>query len=303
MELIKPGTNFDFVGRMNLAFGISLALIIISIASIVWHGGLNYGIDFAGGTLVQIKFQKETPADRIHSALKPIGLENSIIQSFGPNEVVVRVGEVERTGGELSQKIKESLAQALGEGAFEVRRVEVVGPKVGRDLTRKAILAIVFSWIGMLVYIAWRFEFRYAVGGILALVHDTIITIGAMSLLNKEFDLTIVAALLTIIGYSINDTIVVFDRIRENVRKNIKQPLAEVINSSINQTLSRTILTSLTVFLVLLALFFLGGPVIHDFSFALLVGVVVGTYSSIFIASAIVLAWERVKPSKPKRKK
>ena len=303
MELIKPGTNFDFVGRMNLAFGISLALIIISIASIVWHGGLNYGIDFAGGTLVQIKFQKETPADRIHSALKPIGLENSIIQSFGPNEVVVRVGEVERAGGELSQKIKESLAQALGEGAFEVRRVEVVGPKVGRDLTRKAILAIVFSWIGMLVYIAWRFEFRYAVGGILALVHDTIITIGAMSLLNKEFDLTIVAALHTIIGYSINDTIVVFDRIRENVRKNIKQPLAEVINSSINQTLSRTILTSLTVFLVLLALFFLGGPVIHDFSFALLVGVVVGTYSSIFIASAIVLAWERVKPSKPKRKK
>ena len=303
MELIKPGTNFDFVGRMNLAFGISLALIIISIASIVWHGGLNYGIDFAGGTLVQIKFQKETPADRIHSALKPIGLENSIIQSFGPNEVVGRVGEVERAGGELSQKIKESLAQALGEGAFEVRRVEVVGPKVGRDLTRKAILAIVFSWIGMLVYIAWRFEFRYAVGGILALVHDTIITIGAMSLLNKEFDLTIVAALLTIIGYSINDTIVVFDRIRENVRKNIKQPLAEVINSSINQTLSRTILTSLTVFLVLLALFFLGGPVIHDFSFALLVGVVVGTYSSIFIASAIVLAWERVKPSKPKRKK
>ena len=303
MELIKPGTNFDFVGRMNYAFGISLALIIISIASIVWHGGLNYGIDFAGGTLVQIKFQKETPAERIHSALKPIGLENSIIQSFGPNEVVVRVGEVERAGGELSQKIKESLAQALGEGAFEVRRVEVVGPKVGRDLTRKAILAIVFSWIGMLVYIAWRFEFRYAVGGILALVHDTIITIGAMSLLNKEFDLTIVAALLTIIGYSINDTIVVFDRIRENVRKNIKQPLAEVINASINQTLSRTILTSLTVFLVLLALFFLGGPVIHDFSFALLVGVVVGTYSSIFIASAIVLAWERVKPSKPKRKK
>ena len=303
MELIKPGINFDFVGKMNLAFGISLALIAISIASIVWHGGLNYGIDFAGGTLVQIKFQKETPAERIHSALKPIGLENSIIQSFGPNEVVVRVGEVERAGGELSQKIKESLAQALGEGAFEVRRVEVVGPKVGKDLTRKAILAIFFSWVGMLVYIAWRFEFRYAVGGILALVHDTIITIGAMSLLNKEFDLTIVAALLTIIGYSINDTIVVFDRIRENVRKNIRQPLAEVINGSINQTLSRTILTSFTVFLVLLALFFLGGPVIHDFSFALLVGVVVGTYSSIFIASAIVLAWERIKPAKVKRKK
>jgi preprotein translocase subunit SecF len=303
MELIKPGINFDFVGRMNLAFGISLALIAISIASIIWHGGLNFGIDFAGGTLVQIKFQKETPTERIRGALKPIGLEGSIIQPFGPNEVVVRVGEVERAGGELSQKIRESLAQSLGEGAFEVRRVEVVGPKVGKDLTRKAILAIIFSWIGMLAYIAWRFEFRYAVGGILALVHDTVITIGAMSLLNKEFDLTIVAALLTIIGYSINDTIVVFDRIRENARKNIKQPLAEIINGSINQTLSRTILTSLTVFLVLLALFFLGGPVIHDFSFALLVGVVVGTYSSVFIASAIVLAWERIKPSTIKRKR
>jgi len=303
MELIKPGINIDFVGKMKPAIGISLALIAIGIASIIWHGGLNYGIDFAGGTLVQIKFQKETPADRIHSALKPIGLENSIIQSFGPNEVVIRVGEVERAGGELSQKIKESLAQALGEGAFEVRRVEVVGPKVSRDLTRKAILAIVFSWIGMLVYIAWRFEFRYAVGGIIALVHDTLITVGAMSLLNKEFDLTIVAALLTIIGYSINDTIVIFDRIRENARKNIKQPLEEIINGSINQTLGRTILTSLTVFLVLVPLFFLGGAVIHDFAFAMLVGCTAGVYSTVFIASPIVLAWERIKPSRIKRKK
>jgi len=303
MELIKPGINFDFVGRMKLAFGISLAMIVVSIASIIWHGGLNYGIDFAGGTLVQLKFQKAVSAEQIRNAFRPIGLQNSIIQPFGENEVVVRVGEVAASGRELSLKIDESLKAALGQGAFEVRRVEVVGPKVGKDLTRKAILAIFFSWIGMLIYIAWRFEFRYAVGGILALVHDTVITIGAMSLLNKEFDLTIVAALLTIIGYSINDTIVVFDRIRENSRKNIKQPLAQVINDSINQTLSRTILTSLTVFLVLLALFFLGGAVIHDFSFALLVGIVVGTYSSIFVASPIVLLWEQLRPSRIKRKK
>jgi preprotein translocase subunit SecF len=303
MEFIKPGINFDFVGRMNLAFGISLAMIVVSIASIIWHGGLNYGIDFAGGTLVQIKFQKVVSAEQIRNAFGPIGLQNSIIQPFGENEVVVRVGEEAASGKDLSTKIDESLKAALGQGTFEVRRVEVVGPKVGKDLTQKAILAIVFSWIGMLAYISWRFEFRYAVGGILALVHDTIITIGAMSLLNKEFDLTIVAALLTIIGYSINDTIVVFDRIRENSRKNIKQPLAQVINDSINQTLSRTILTSLTVFLVLLALFFLGGAVIHDFAFALLVGVVVGTYSSIFIASAIVMTWERFRPSRVKRKK
>jgi preprotein translocase subunit SecF len=303
MEFLKPGINFDFVGKMKLACGISIAAMVISIASVIWHGGLNYGIDFAGGTLVQLKFQKATSTEQIRSAFKPIGLQNVVIQPFGENEVVVRIGEVAAGGKELSAMIDESLKASLGQGAFEVRRVEVVGPKVGKDLTRKALLAIVFSWIGMLVYIAWRFEFRYAVGGILALVHDTLITIGAMSLLNKEFDLTIVAALLTIIGYSINDTIVVFDRIRENSRKNIKLPLAQVINSSINQTLSRTILMSFTVFLVLLALFFLGGAVIHDFSFALLVGIVVGTYSSIFVASAIVLAWEKLKPSRTKRKK
>ena len=303
MEFLKPGINFDFVGKMKIACGISLAAMVISIASVIWHGGLNYGIDFAGGTLVQLKFQKATSTEQIRSAFKPIGLQNVVIQPFGENEVVVRIGEVAAGGKELSAMITESLHAALGQGAFEVRRVEVVGPKVGKDLAQKAILAIVFSWIGMLVYIAWRFEFRYAVGGILALVHDTLITIGAMSLLNKEFDLTIVAALLTIIGYSINDTIVVFDRIRETTRKNIKQPLAQVINNSINQTLSRTILMSFTVFLVLLALFFLGGAVIHDFSFALLVGVVVGTYSSIFVASAIVLAWEHLKPSRTKRKK
>jgi preprotein translocase subunit SecF len=288
---------------MKLACGISIAAIVISIASVIWHGGLNYGIDFAGGTLVQLKFQKATSTEQIRTAFKPIGLQNVVIQPFGENEVVVRIGEVATGGKELSAMIDESLKAALGPGAFEVRRVEVVGPKVGKDLTQKAILAIVFSWIGMLVYIAWRFEFRYAVGGIVALVHDTVITIGAMSLLNKEFDLTIVAALLTIIGYSINDTIVVFDRIRETSRKNIKLPLAQVINNSINQTLSRTILMSFTVFLVLLALFFLGGAVIHDFSFALLVGIVVGTYSSIFVASAIVLAWEKLRPSRIKRKK
>lgn len=303
LQIIKPGINFDFVGKMKIAVTVSLCAIVISIASVIWHGGLNYGIDFAGGALAQIKFQKDVPAEQIRNAFKPIGLQNAVIQPFGDKEVVVRVGDVAAGGKELSAAITESLGAALGQGAFEVRRVEMVGPKVGKDLTNKAIFAIVFSWIGMLIYIAWRFEFRYAVGGILALVHDTIITIGAMSLLNKEFDLTIVAALLTIIGYSINDTIVVFDRIRENARKNIKMPLAQVVNDSINQTLSRTILMSFTVFLVLMSLFFLGGAVIHDFSFALLVGVVVGTYSSIFIASPIVLAWERISPSKARRKK
>jgi len=303
MEFIKPGINFDFVGKMKMAFGISMAMIIISLASVVWHGGLNYGIDFAGGTLVQVKFNVPFTIDKIRESFRPLDLQSSIIQQYGPQEIVVRIAESAADLKGLSGKVEEALIRSFGQNAIEMRRVEMVGPKVGKDLTKKALLAIMFSWIGMLIYIAWRFEFRYAVGGILALVHDTIITIGAFSLLNKEFDLTIVAALLTIIGYSINDTIVVFDRIRENSRKNIKQPLADVINGSINQTLSRTILTSFTVFVVLITLFFFGGPVIHDFAFALIVGVVVGTYSSIFIASTIVLAWENWKPSKLRRKK
>jgi len=297
MELIKPGTRFDFVGKMKIAFGISLALIALSIASIAWPGGLNYGIDFAGGTLVQIKFQQEPAPEKIRAAFKPIGLEGSIIQQDGENEVVVRVGESEDVK-ETSARIEQALSAALGAGTFDIRRVEFVGPKVGEDLTKKALLAIFFSWVGMLVYIAFRFEFRYGVGGILALMHDTIITVGALSLLNKEFDLTIVAALLTIIGYSINDTIVVFDRIRENVRKNVKQDLSTLINTSVNETLSRTILTAVTVLIVLVALFFLGGAVIHDFAFTLIVGILVGTYSSIFIASPVVLAWERIRPSR-----
>ncbi|MBM4271445.1 MAG: protein translocase subunit SecF [Deltaproteobacteria bacterium] len=303
MELIKPGINIDFVGKMKIAFFCSLAMIIISIISVIWHGGLNYGIDFAGGTLVQIKFQNEPLIDSIRSAFKTIGLENSIIQSFGSQEVVVRTAESPSDPKGLSTRMGDALEAAYGKGSFEIRRVEVVGPKVGVDLTRKAIFAIVFSWIGMLIYIGWRFEFRYALGGILALVHDVIITVGVFSLLNKEFDLTIVAALLTIIGYSINDTIVIFDRIRENARKNIRQNLGEVINASVNQTLSRTILISFTVFIVVVVLFFFGGAVIHDFAFALIIGVVVGTYSSIFIASPIVLAFEKIKPSHLKRKR
>ncbi|OPY91798.1 MAG: preprotein translocase subunit SecF [Syntrophaceae bacterium PtaU1.Bin231] len=301
MELIKQNMNLDFVGKMKIAFVASVVMIVVSILSIVVHGGLNYGIDFAGGTLVQIKFNAETPTEKIRSAFKPIGLENSIIQQVGPQEFVVRTHESSSDTKGLSGKIDDALTTAMGKGTFEIRRVEVVGPKVGKDLTNKAIWALVFSWIGMLVYIAFRFELRYALGGILALVHDTVITVGAFSLLNKEFTLTIVAALLTIVGYSINDTIVIFDRIRENVRKNPRQPLGELINTSINQTLSRTILTSLTVLIVVVILFFLGGEVIHDFAFALIVGVIIGTYSSIFIAAQFVIVWERFRPAKKRK--
>lgn len=302
MELIKPNTHINFVSMMKIVFSCSIAMIILSIASVVLHGGLNLGIEFAGGAIMQVKFQKETPVDLIRQALKPIQMEDSIIQELGNQEVVIRAAGSAINLKGLSGKVENALDTAFGKGTFEIRKVEVIGPKVGRDLTTKALSAILFSWIGMLIYITWRFEFRYAVAGILALAHDIIVTVGALSFFNKEFDLTIVAALLTISGYSINDTIVVFDRIRENARKNTRQSLGEVINESINQTLSRTILTSFTVFLVLVVLFFVGGEVLHNFSFTLLVGVVYGTYSSIFIASPIVLAWENIKPSRIKRK-
>lgn len=302
MELIKPSTNIDFVGKMKPAFTISLIMIVISIASVLLHGGLNLGIDFAGGALVQIKFQKETTTESLRSALRQIKLESSIIQQLGSQEVVIRAAESASDLKGLSSRIEDALNTAFGKGSFEVRRVEVVGPKVGKDLTNKAIMAIIFSWIGMLIYISWRFEFRYAVGGIIALIHDVIITVGALSLLNKEFTLTIIAALLTIVGYSINDTIVIYDRIRENVRKDIKKDLGEIMNVSINETLGRTILTSLTVFTVLAVLFFLGGEVIHDFAFAMLVGVISGVYSTVYIASPLVLAWENFKPSRIRKR-
>lgn len=301
MEIFKKITHVNFVGSMKLYFTLSIIAIISSIASVAWHGGLNLGIDFAGGTLVQVKFQQTTSTEGLRKALDTIKLGGSIIQQFSPEEFVIRTAESTSDLKGLSDHIEEALADSYGKGSFDVRRVEVVGPKVGKDLTQKAILAVVFSWIAMLLYIAWRFEFRYGVGGIIALIHDVIICIGALSIFNKEFSLTIVAALLTIIGYSINDTIVVCDRIRENVRKGGKKDLGEIINVSINETLSRTILASLTVFIVVIVLFFLGGEVLHDFAFVMLVGVFIGTYSSIFIATPVVLVWEKISPSKMRR--
>ena len=302
MELIKPSTNINFVGSMKVAFTISLILIAISIASVVMHGGLNLGIDFAGGTLVQVKFPKATSIESIRDALKQIQLESSVIQQFSPQEVVIRTSEATSDLKGLSSRIEEALSHAYGKGGYEVRRVEVVGPKVGKDITNKAIMAIIFSWVAMLIYIAWRFEFRFAVGGIVALIHDVIITVGVLSLLNREFSLTIIAALLTIVGYSINDTIVIYDRIRENMRKGLKKDLGEIMNISINETLGRTILTSLTVFFVLVILLVMGGEVLYDFTLAMLVGVISGVYSTVYIASPLVLAWENYRPSKMRRK-
>ena len=293
MEIFKRVTEFNFMAKKTMAVTLSCAVILIGIISIVSHGGLRYGIDFAGGTLVQLKFKNPPAIEEVRDGLRTIGLGDSTIQEFGSkNHLLVRVERSEGKLEEIGTKIKNSLIGKYEAENIVVERVEMVGPKVGKDLREKAILSIVYAIIGIVIYISWRFEFQYAVAAIIALIHDVLITMGAFSLADKEFTLVIVAAFLTIIGYSLNDTIVVFDRIRENMRRKGKTLLKDVINASINQTLSRTILTSGTTLLVVVALFFLGGEIIHDFSFALMIGVLVGTYSSIFIASVFLVYWE-----------
>lgn len=301
MEFIKPGINIDFVSKMKWCVIFSLILTLLCVVTFIWKG-FTLGIDFAGGTLIQIKFFAPVPTDDLRKALVEVGVKDAVIQPFGKDEVVVRTAESSSELKGLSARIEEVLsAKYQKKKVFEIQRVEVVGPKVGKDLTRKAILAVLFSWIGMLIYVAIRFEFRYAVGGIVGVIHDVIVVLGLFTLLGKEFTLPIVAALLTVIGYSIHDSIVVFDRIRENVRKEARKELARVMNESINQTLSRTILTSFTTALVCAILYAFGGAVIRDFAFVLLSGVIFGTYSSVFIAGPVVLAFERLRSSRRKR--
>jgi preprotein translocase subunit SecF len=301
LEFIKPGTKINFMGRIGIGFLFSGVVMLAGIASLILHGGPLYGVDFAGGTLAQVRFSQPVAIEAIKGALKDEGLEISSVQAFtaeDKGEYLIRLETSPGDLGKLSATINEALKKRFGEKGFEVRRVEIVGPKVGKDLRNKGIMATILALIAMLIYISWRFEFRFAVGGVVALAHDVIVTIGVLSITNTEFSIPILAALLTIVGYSINDTIVVYDRIRENLPKMRREPLEKVINISVNETLSRTILTSFTVFIVLLALYFLGGGVIHDFSFALLIGVVFGTYSSVFVASALVVVWENKFPKK-----
>jgi preprotein translocase subunit SecF len=302
-QIIKPGTKIDFMRRRRIAFLFSVVVMLVGIISLVLHGGPNYGIDFAGGTLVQIKVPQPVEIDAIRNSLKDAGLESSSIQGFeaeGRGEYLIRLQTTSADLAGLSVTVNEGLTKRFGEKGFEVRRLEMVGPKVGKDLRTKGIMATIFAMIGMLIYISWRFEFRFAVGAVIAIFHDVIVTIGVLSLANKEFSIPVLAALLTIVGYSINDTIVVYDRIRENMPRMRREPFEKVLNVSVNETLSRTLLTGVSTLMVLIVLFFLGGGVIHDFTFTLIVGVVFGTYSSVFIASASVLVWEN---KFPKRKR
>ena len=298
MQLFKDETRFDFMGQIQAAMIISGIVILIGLGSIVFSGGLKYGIDFAGGTLVQLQFKNPPDIEVIRDGLKTIGLGESTIQEFGSKkDILIRVERSEEKLEAVGAMVKRSLSQKFNSDDITVERVEMVGPKVGRDLREKALLSILYAIIGIVIYISWRFEFQYAIAAIIALIHDVLVTMGAFSILDKEFTLVIVAAFLTIIGYSLNDTIVVFDRIRENLRRKGKLSLSEIINSSINQTLSRTLLTSGTTLLVVLALFFFGGEIIHDFSFALLVGVLIGTYSSIYVASPVALFLTKLVPA------
>ena len=293
MEIFKRVTEYNFMAKKTMAIVLSSVVILVGIISMITHGGLKYGIDFDGGTLVQLKFKTPPAIEDLRDGLKTIGLGDSTIQEFGSkNHILIRVEKSEEKLEEIGSKVKNSLIGKFQADDILVERVEMVGPKVGKDLREKAILSIIYAIIGIVIYISWRFELQYAIAAIIALIHDVLVTMGAFSLADKEFTLVIVAAFLTIIGYSLNDTIVVFDRIRENMRRKGKTSFADVINMSINQTLSRTILTSGTTLLVVVALFFRGGEIIHDFSFALIVGVVVGTYSSIFIASVFLVYWE-----------
>jgi preprotein translocase subunit SecF len=289
MDFIKPDINVDFVSRRRIAIICSLVAALIGIGSLVLKGGPLYGIDFSGGTLVQVRFDQAPDVGEIRKALGEAGLGSSVIQSLGEDKVAIRLKSQEGQADSVSDDLFGILVNQFGQERVSLELVEMVGPQVGADMRRKGMLSILYAMVGILIYVTFRFQFRFALGAIAALVHDIMITVGVFSLFNKEFSLPVIAALLTIIGYSLNDTIVVYDRIRENIRRMPKEKLAVVVNNSINQTLSRTILTSGTTLLVVGCLFVLGGEVIHDFSFALIVGVMVGTYSSIYIASPILL--------------
>lgn len=339
MQFIKSDINIDFLGKQKIGFVLSAMLIIASIVSLIVHRGPNYGIDFVGGTLVQVKFSQPASIGDLRKGLADLDLKDTSVQNFGQaedNEYLIRTSSAHTMDNDLSESISKGIEKATGM-VPEIRRVEMVGPQVGEDLKKKALLAIFYSLLFITIYISGRFELKwmlsgvtagalmsavyflsvfkvsmpfliaaalvvtlalfwtlklkYAMGAIVALIHDVFITVGIFSLLNLDFSLPIIAALLTIIGYSLNDTIIVFDRIRENVKgADSKDLLPGLFNKSINETLSRTILTSLTTLIVLLALFFLGGEIIHNFAFAMIIGVLIGTYSSIFVASPIVLA-------------
>jgi len=341
LELVPPGLNIDFLGKAKVCITISVVVILIGLASIVFRGGFNEGIDFSGGTLLQLRFSQPAALSEVREALGDVGLGKSVVQHFGDeHEVLIRTGQPPGAGQDIGQQVLKVLQDRFPGQTVELRRVEIVGAQVSADLRRQALFALFYAILGTVVYLSGRFEakwgvalgmaatlfvitygitqwfpgvspailivvalvvstvfelvldLRYALAAIVAIYHDVLVTVGFLSLFDKEFDLQIIAALLTIIGYSLNDTIVIFDRIRENMRGQRREAYAKVVNDSVNQTLSRTLLTTGHTLLVVVALFLLGGEVLHDFAFALLVGMISGTYSTVYIAGPILVYWQ-----------
>ena len=291
MRLIRRETKIDFFGKRKIFFTLSALLIILGLVTFACRGRNNFAIDFTGGRLLQVRFEKPVSLNQIRDSLKKIGLNQIPIQEVGKGHREIVLKTTAETSGILNQ-----FHQELSDNHFEIIADEMISPTMSKSLRRKGLLAFFYGMIGILFYIAFRFEFRFAGCGVIAVFHDILITVGFLALFGKQIDSKIIAALLALVGYSINDTIVIFDRIRENLRKSKKTNYAELFNKSINEVLSRTIITSFTTILVLLSLFFFGGDVIHNFAFTLLIGVVTGTYSSIFIASALVIEWEKKSP-------
>jgi preprotein translocase subunit SecF len=340
MEFIKPNTNINFVGNRYYAFALSGATILLTIIMLIVRGGPNYGVDFTGGVVIQVKLDKQHSPSDIRRALEGTPLQDSIIQEFGEkgrNEYLIRPTNPDLQTAGLGDTAKHALSAKFGQGV-DIRQVEMVGPQVGQDMRNKALLAILYSILLIAVYISGRFEMKWvmsgvmagalfvaayvaylfhvsvvwliviaivvtiglcsllrlkwALGAIISLIHDITVVVGAFAITDREISLTVIAAFLTILGYSLNDTIIVYDRIRENLGKSRKQSLGELMNRAINETLSRTILTSSTVIIVVLFLFLFGGTVIHDFAFAMLIGVITGTWSSVYVASPVLLFWE-----------
>ncbi len=290
MADLSVGRQIDFMAHRKIALIVSLVLVIASFAGIAIKG-LNFGVDFTGGTIIELAYENAADVNGIRDNLQDAGYHEAIVQNFGSaEEVLIRIAPID---GMQSAQISNQVMDTLKEGnnaEFDLRRVEFVGPQVGDELTEDGALSVVYALIGILIYVALRFEFRFSIGSVAALIHDVVITVGIFAWTGTQFDLTVLAALLAVIGYSLNDTIVVFDRVRENFRTVRDGSPVEVANLAVNQMLARTIMTSLTTLVVLISLFVFGGEIIHNFAFALIIGVVVGTYSSTYVASAIALA-------------
>jgi len=299
IELIGK-TNIDFIGKRKFAFILSAVLVGLGIFAVVqlWRGQANMGIDFAGGTSVQLKFEKPFQLDRARQALESNGFKDSELQQFTEgNKLLIQIKKAV-AGERVADKILSIFTKEFADNKFVVDSTTEIGPKVGKSLRDDALVAILFSAIGMIVYIAWRFEFSFGVAAAIATFHDVFAVLGIFYVLGKEVNLLLITALLTLAGYSLSDTVVIYDRIRENLRLRPKDFLGDVMNSSINEVLSRTLVTGVTVFLVLFALYFFGGEVLHDFTLALLIGLAIGTYSSILVASPIVFEWRKGKKVK-----